>query len=80
MSAELKQELINKISATNDEELLLLLKADYDFFTQESNSDITSEISEEDKTELIHLADEPFGHDTISQQELDDAIMQWRTR
>lgn len=36
MQSPLKQELIEKISATDDKNLLLLLKADYDCFTQEN--------------------------------------------
>ena len=80
MQTDLKKELIAKISETNDEDLLLLLKADYDYFTQKDKRDITDELSEEDKSELINLVNEPFGKDTMSQQELDEAIRQWRTK
>ncbi len=80
MSADLKQELITKITATNDENLLLLLKTDYDYFSHENNRDVTDELSPQDKEELINLVQEPFGADTISQQELDEAIRQWRTK
>jgi len=76
----LKQDLINKISATDDENLLLLPKTDYEYFSQESKQEVTDELSEEDKAELISLVNEPFGFDTISQQELDEAIRQWRTK
>ena len=77
MSADLKKELLAKISASNDKNLLLLLKTDFDYFSQESNRDITDELSQEDKDELSNLVSEPFGKDTISQQELDEAIRQW---
>ncbi len=80
MYSNLKQELINKISATEDEDLLLLLKTDYDYFTQLNNKDVIDELSQEDKDELINLVSEPFGKDTISQEELDEAIRQWRTK
>ena len=80
MSTNLKQELIDKISSTEDEDLLLLLKIDYDYFTRQGNSDVTDELSQEDKDELINLVSEPFGKDTISQHELDEAIRQWRTK
>ncbi len=80
MFTNLKQELIDKISATEDEDLLLLLKTDYDYFTREGNSDVTDELSQEDRDELINLVSEPFGNDSISQKELDEAIRQWRTR
>ena len=79
MPANLKQELIDKISSTNDENLLQLLKADYDYFADQAK-DVTDELSHEDKSELINLASEPFGQDTISQNELDEAIRQWRTK
>ncbi len=79
MSTNLKQELIDKISATEDEDLLLLLKTDYDYFTRQGNSDETDELSPEDKEELINLVSEPFGKDAISQQEFDEALRQWRT-
>ena len=80
MVNDIKQDLINKISGTTDENLLLLLKADYEYFSQESKQDITDSLSEDDKEELISLVNEPFGFDTVSQQELDDAIRQWRTK
>jgi len=80
MQSDLKQDLIDKISATNDENLLLLLKADYEYFVREGEMDVTDALSEEDKTELISMAGEPFGFDTISQQEFDEAIRQWRTK
>ncbi len=80
MSTNLKQELIEKISATEDEDLLLLLKTDYEYFIHQDNRDVTDELSQEDRDELINLVNEPFGKDTISQQELDEAIRQWSTK
>lgn len=78
MNTNLKQELIDKISATEDENLLMLLKTDYDHFM--GNADVIDELSPEDKNELVHLVSEPFGKDTISQKEFDEALRQWRTR
>jgi len=80
MLNHIKQDLLAKIAKTEDENLLLLLKADYDYFTNDSSQDVTDELSEVDRNELISLVKEPFGHDTISQNELDEAIRQWRTR
>ena len=79
MSENLKQELIDKISSTDDENLLQLLKADYDYFTDQFK-DVTDDLAPEDKSELINLVNEPFGQDTMSQDELDEAIRQWRTK
>ncbi|MEO8415354.1 MAG: hypothetical protein ABI472_16965 [Ginsengibacter sp.] len=80
MVNDIKQDLIKKISGTTDVHLLLLLKADYEYFSQESKQDVTDSLSEDNKKELISLVSEPFGFDTISQQELDEAIRQWRTK
>lgn len=80
MTNDIKQGLINKISSTDDENLLLLLKADYEYFTQNEGKDVTDKLSEEDKEELLDLVNEPFGFETISQLELDEAIRQWRTK
>ena len=40
MSMILKKELIDKISATDDENLLQLMKDDYDYFTGVGKPDI----------------------------------------
>ncbi len=39
----------NKISSTEDENLLLLLKTDYEDFTQNEGKDVADELSDEDK-------------------------------
>ena len=80
MDNHIKQDLIDKISNTTDENLLLLLKEDYEYFTQDTGKDVIDDLSEEDKEDIINLVKEPFGFDTISQQELDEAIRQWRTK
>lgn len=80
MTNNIKQDLIDKISSTEDENLLLLLKTDYEYFTQNEGKDVTDELSAEDKKELINLVNEPFGYETISQHQLDEAIRQWRTK
>ena len=56
---------------------MLLLKADYDYFTQ--NGDMADELSEKDRKELTDMLSEPFEHDTLLQQDFDEAIRQWRT-
>ncbi len=80
MLADIKKDLIEKISSADDENLLLLLKPDYDYFMQEAAGDVTDELSEEDKAELISMVSEPFGNETISRKEFDEAIRQWRIR
>ena len=80
MATTLKQELIDKIAATEDENLLLLLKEDYDYFTGVGKPDITDELSAEDLDELKNLLNEPFGHETESYEDFKKAIGRWRTK
>jgi hypothetical protein len=80
MLNDIKQDLINKISNTTDENLLLLLKTDYEYFTQDTENDATDNLSEDDMEELKNLVKEPFGYNTVSQEELDEAISKWRTK
>jgi hypothetical protein len=80
MSNTLKQDLIDKISDTEDENLLQLLKDDYDYFTGVGKPDITDELSQEDLEELRSLLNEPFGHETESYEDFKKAINRWRTR
>jgi hypothetical protein len=79
MSASLKQELIDKISATDDENLLQLMKEDYEYFTGIGKPDITDELSKEDLEELKNLLNEPFGYETESYEDFKKAIGRWRT-
>ena len=81
MIADLKQELIEKISATEDENLLILLKEDYDYYNSVDNKvDIIDHLSEGDRQELIVMDKEPFGKDCINQEEFDEAIKRWRSK
>lgn len=80
MATTLKQELINKISSTEDEDLLQLLKNDYDYFTGIGKPDVTDEHSVEDLEELKNILNEPFGHETQSYEDFKKAIDKWRTK
>lgn len=80
MATTLKQELINKISSTEDEDLLQLLKNDYDYFTGIGKPDVTDELSVEDLEELKNILNEPFGHETQSYEDFKKAIDKWRTK
>lgn len=77
---DLKQDLIDKIQATESKDLLLLLKSDFEYFEQTKKEGIIEELCEEDKAELLGLIQEPFGQDTISQPEFDETIRQWLTQ
>ena len=80
MASTLKQELIEKISATEDEDLLQILKADYEYFTGQSNKDVLDELSGEDRNELTNMLNEPFADETESYEDFKKATEKWRTK
>lgn len=51
----LKEELINKIAATEDENLLQLIKADLEYFSGEGKEDITDELTPSQLEELLKV-------------------------
>ncbi len=79
MATTLNQELINKIFAIEDENLLQLLKSDCDYFTGVGKPDVTDELSSADLEELKNLLNEPFGHETESYEDFKMAVDKWRT-
>lgn len=80
MSTILKKELIDKISATEDENLLQLMKEEYDYFTGVGRPDISDELSHQDLEELKNLLTEPFGHETESYEDFKKVLDRWRTK
>jgi len=77
--SSLKEELLEKISATENEEVLQILKADYDYFIND-NKNIFDELSSSDKIELTNLLNEPFGNETESYEDFKKATDKWRTK
>lgn len=80
MSTILKKQLIDKISATDDENLLQLMNEDYDYFTGVGKPDIADELSPEDVEELRNFLKEPFGHQTESYADFKQALKRWRIK
>ncbi len=81
MPSALKQELLDKIAATEDENLLLLLNEDYNFFSQKREGlNIIDALSPKQLAELTELTDEPFGHETETYAEFKKATERWRTK
>lgn len=81
MPSALKQELLEKIAATEDERLLLLLNDDFDYFSQHTQAlDITGNLSTTQLAELIELLNEPFGHETEAYGNFTQATARWHTR
>lgn len=80
MSSILKKELLDKIAATDDENLLQHIKEEIDYFTAEGKTIVLDELSAEDRQELETLLKEPFGHETESYDDFKKATQRWRTK
>lgn len=80
MYSAIKQELLEKIAATNDENLLQLIKEEIDYFTGEGKNNVLDELSPADLEELQSLLNEPFGHETESYEDFKTATQRWRTK
>lgn len=80
MSSALKQELLDKIAATDDENLLQHIKEELDYFTREGKTNVLDELSQEDRLELETLLKEPFGHETESYDDFKKATQRWRIK
>ncbi len=80
MFSALKQELLDKIAATNDENLLQRIKEELDYFTAEGKTNVLDKLSQEDRLELETLLKEPFGHETESYDDFKKATQRWRTK
>ncbi len=80
MYSAIKQELLEKIAATNDENLLQLIKEEIDYFTGGGKNDVLDELSPADLKELNNLLSEPFGHETESHEDFKMATQRWRTK
>ena len=79
MLSDFKQELINKLSATNDERLLQHIKQAIDYFTGERKTSVLDDLSPEDFQELQTLLKEPFGFETQSYEHFKKTTERWRT-
>ncbi|MCH5596891.1 hypothetical protein [Niabella ginsengisoli] len=80
MLSTVKQELLNKISETEDEDLLKTLNEDFDYLKKATTVSSFFELSENDNQELMDMLNEPFGKDTESYDSFKAAIDKWRTR
>ena len=73
---QLQQQLINRISAVNNEDILRMLDEELNLSLQ-SYSDLATVLSKEDLQELRQLANEPIDKNTISLSEFDKIMDQW---
>lgn len=75
----LKQQVLQMISSTEDENLLELVKADIQYFNNKE-TDIIDDLYYSDKDELLNLANEPDEKETLTETEFKEATARWRTK
>ncbi len=75
----LKQQVLQMISSTEDENLLELVKADIQYFNNKE-ADILDDLHYSDKEELLNLANEPDEKESLSEAEFKEATARWRTK
>ncbi len=73
----LKQQVLQMILSTEDENLLELVKADIQYFNNKG-TDIIDDLYYSDKVELLNLANEHDEHETLSRTEFKEATARWR--
>ena len=76
---QMQQQLINQISAINDEDILRMIEEELSYSLQ-SSSDLSELLTETDLKELTMLANEPIDKNTISLNEFNSIMDQWRMK
>jgi hypothetical protein len=79
---KLKKELHELIDNTEDEELLNMVKEDIIAYQTESKKDFDdlSDLTPEERAELEELATEDIDKDTVSFEEYQKQMQEWRSR
>jgi Mg/Co/Ni transporter MgtE len=75
----LKEQVLEMVSSINDEQLLELVKADIEYFS-DKNTDILDDLNNTDREELLNLLNEPDEKDTLTEDEYKAATAKWRTK
>ena len=78
--SNLKNELLDCIKNTNDEELLSLMKEDFVFYGKVKDAGIADNLNEKQILELRALSEEDEMKDTMTLDEFKQATQQWRTK
>ena len=76
---QLQQQLITQISAVNNEDILRMLEEELTYSLQ-SKDDLSSLLTSEDHKELNILANEPIDGNTMSFNEFNNVMQQWRMK
>ncbi|CAN5516502.1 hypothetical protein BH10BAC3_BH10BAC3_13960 [soil metagenome] len=77
---DLKQELLRKIAATEDEALLALLHENVNKFTNPKYENSFFELDPEDRLELIDMLEEDEEKNVAGEDEYQKATSKWRTK
>ncbi len=81
MTSFIKQAIIDKIVAIDDEQVLERIKEDIDYLTADANAkEVLQELSSNDKAELLSLANEPDDFETTSYKNFKASISRWLTK
>jgi hypothetical protein len=80
MDAALKKEVLEKLMASDDDDLFSILQEDIAIYEISKAKDVTDGLSEEDFAELKELNEEPAEKDTISLEELKTKYARWLSK
>ncbi len=76
---QMQQQLISQISAVTDEDILRMLGEELSYSLQ-GRTDLATLLNEADHKELALLADEPVDKNTMSLDEFNKIMEQWRMK
>lgn len=74
----IKEQVLQMVSAIEDEKLLELVKADIEYIS--TGTDIVDDLSDNEKEELLNMVNETDEKDTLTEEEYKAATAKWRTR
>jgi hypothetical protein len=74
-----QQQLIEQITATRDEDVLIMLQEELAYH-KNNKIDLAKELSQEDYNELVSMVSEPSEKNTISLSDFRKATDRWRTK
>jgi hypothetical protein len=74
----IKEQVLQMVSAIEDEKLLELVKADIEYFN--ASAAILDDLSDKEKEELLSMVNEPDQEDTLTEEEYKAATAKWRTK
>ena len=80
MDAILKQQLLDKIAAIDDDELLLMVKEDIELYETIKTGDVTDTLTAAELDELKNDLNVPPEEESVSLEEFQQSIGRWLTK